>query len=354
MNGLAAASAGGGAVLARLQSRRTAGMAAISAARLSSCSARPGSWSDESPEGGLTRLYVYRESSRVPADTVWPDARMGVLGRGDPRFGMPGNVGVAVAWDDDDEGNDDGIEWCFRPSADSSSSADVHAVSAPVPIDLSHRSDLLARPTNVENQAQTLYTATDFIQHTPGSESAVCADVLDSFPSMANAGNLACEAHEAPRLLRKEVQGLFPDRDLSTGPLSVLTLAQKTLNDMSMWSEDMEEEREKLCEHFVAAAKEICARLKAEGYWADFVCPTSGKPYYGPNTSTSMFETDEKYRLLGFRIEDLGCCKVISHRDFGRHVFVGSVFTNTPASVGVIEDLFLDLRLALNKQGENC
>ena len=89
-----------------------------------------------------------------------------------------------------------------------------------------------------------------------------------------------------------------------------------------------------------------------------------------------MFETDEKYRLLGFRIEDLGswifsvithasslcchvtlpqgCCKVISHRDFGRHVFVGSVFTNTPASVGVIEDLFLDLRLALNKQGENC
>ena len=47
-----------------------------------------------------------------------------------------------------------------------------------------------------------------------------------------------------------------------------------------------------------------------------------------------------------------GCCKVISHRDFGRHVFVGSVFTNTPASVGVIEDLFLDLRLALNKQGE--
>ena len=102
-----------------------------------------------------------------------------------------------------------------------------------------------------------------------------------------------------------------------------MTLAQKTLNDMSVWSEEMEDERERLSEHFVAAAKEVCARfditflskerslifsknrLKDEGYWADFICPTSGKPYFGPNTSTSMFETDEKYRLLGFRVEDL-------------------------------------------------
>ena len=54
---------------------------------------------------------------------------------------------------------------------------------------------------------------------------------------------------------------MFPDRDLSNGALTVMTLAQKTLNDMSVWSEEMEDERERLSEHFVAAAKEICARF---------------------------------------------------------------------------------------------
>jgi hypothetical protein len=58
-----------------------------------------------------------------------------------------------------------------------------------------------------------------------------------------------------------------------------------------------------------------------------------------------MFETDDKYRLLGFRIEDLGCCKVICHKEFGRKVFVGTIFTSVPISNGVIQDLFEDLNL---------
>ena len=148
---------------------------------------------------------------------------------------------------------------------------------------------------------------------------------------------LNCELHEAPSLLRREVSSLFPDRDVINKHLSVITLSQKTANDMSGWSNEVEKEREDLIEHFLSAAKELCGRLKSDGYWSDFIDPTSGKPYFGQYTNTTMFETDEKYRLLGFRIEDLGCCKVISHKEFGRNVFVGTIFTDAHPSNGVVQ-----------------
>lgn len=91
-------------------------------------------------------------------------------------------------------------------------------------------------------------------------------------------------------------------------------------------------------------------RLKNDGYWADFIDPSAGVPYFGQHTNTTMFETDEKYRLLGFRIEDLGCCKVICHKDFGRKVFVGTLVTSVPTSTGVIQELFKDLNIASNLQ----
>merc|ERR1719179_132115 len=140
---------------------------------------------------------------------------------------------------------------------------------------------------------------------------------------------------------------LFPSQKLSEGPLTVVTLAFKTTNDMSTWSEEMEDEREQLTEHMVITAKEICGRLKDEGFWADFIDPCSGTPHYSGHSSTTMMETDEKYRLLGYRIEDLGCCKVISHREFGRHVFVGTIFTDAHPSSGVVQDIFTDMRVSL-------
>lgn len=93
--------------------------------------------------------------------------------------------------------------------------------------------------------------------------------------------NLHCEAHECPLLLIKDFQELFPrnNANLSNG-LTVLTLTYKTENDMRMWSNDTDCEREQLLEKFVMTAKRMCSYLQKNGYWADFVDPSSGRPYY--------------------------------------------------------------------------
>uniref|UniRef100_A0A2K6FKK8 Metabolism of cobalamin associated D n=1 Tax=Propithecus coquereli TaxID=379532 RepID=A0A2K6FKK8_PROCO len=128
-----------------------------------------------------------------------------------------------------------------------------------------------------------------------------------------------------------DFESLFPE--VANSKLMILTVTQKTKNDMTVWSEEVETEREMLLEKFISGAKEICYALRAEGYWADFIDPSSGLAFFGPYTNNTLFETDERYRHLGFSVDDLGCCKVIHHSLWGTHVFVGSIFTNaTPDS----------------------
>ena len=57
------------------------------------------------------------------------------------------------------------------------------------------------------------------------------------------------------------------------------------------------------------------------------------------NPNTSLFETDERFKQLGFDIEDLGCCKCLRHAVWGTHAFVGTIFTNAPADSAIIKDL---------------
>lgn len=248
----------------------------------------------------------------------WPDPKLGVLGSTDPAFALPGNIGA-------------------KPSLPKETSLPHSA----------RQSDVLTSATKQENQVHALYNANDFIKYSPGSEEVVCASpsLLASFPSLPSADMLDVVAHEAPLLLRKQMADLFPSQKLSEGPLTVVTLAFKTTNDMSTWSEEMEEEREQLTEHMVITAKEICGRLKDEGFWADFIDPCSGTPHYSGHSSTTMMETDEKYRMLGFRIEDLGCCKVISHNRFGRNVFVGCVVTSASSGSDVMENILEELKM---------
>ena len=193
--------------------------------------------------------------------------------------------------------------------------------SLQVPPPKSHP-DILSTPTQRESQVHTLYNANDFIKYTTGSEKDIFSDpkMLREFPDLPSIEMMDLEVHDAPALVRRELGYLFPEEDLSSGPLSVLTMSFYTDNDMSKWSEEMEEEREKLMEHSVVICKELCGRFKDDGYWADFIDPASGTPHYSAHTNSTLFETSETYRALGFEIDDLGCCKVtISLEIFTTH-----------------------------------
>jgi hypothetical protein len=209
-------------------------------------------WRNETPAGGLTEVYVYTPESQ----TVWPDPTLGVFAPNDPKFTFPGHVGLV--------GDDEKVAETKNAGAEDNLIDETKAaVNQTVRVKL----DVLEDKTTREHQAQTLYSAHDYIHFTTGSDGYVCSNpvLLETFPStFSNMEGIRFELHETPQLLKKEVEPLFPGVTAFTnpgGPLSVITMARETRHDMSTWSDIVEEERDLLTGQFVSLAKEICGRL---------------------------------------------------------------------------------------------
>ncbi|NXO77553.1 MMAD protein, partial [Sitta europaea] len=230
--------------------------------------------------------------------TVWPDEAMGPFGPQDQRFQLPGNMGFG----------------CHLHGTGAQKNSQS---SRSLP-------DILAEPSASERHEFVMAQYINEFQVSTASlpEKGISGKLsLSWVEPQKTAWMQAC-----PELLRKDFQSLFPE--VNSSQLTVLTVTQKTKNDMTVWSQEVEEEREQLLEKFINGAKEICYAISSEGYWADFIDPSSGLAFFGPYTTNPLLETDERYRHLGFSVDDLGCCKVIRHNLWGTHVVVGSIFTN--------------------------
>lgn len=151
-------------------------------------------------------------------------------------------------------------------------------------------------------------------------------------------------AIECPDAMKKKVHDLFPGQDLKK--VSVLNLMQKTENDMSEWSAKMEIEWMAASSGFIESAVETCNALRSLGYWADFIDPSSGKPYLsGQHTDATLDVTDDEFRSLGFDVKDMGCCKVVSHKMWGKNVFVGTIFTNAPVNSSAVSEILAQVNV---------
>ncbi|KAM4698132.1 cobalamin trafficking protein CblD [Rhinophrynus dorsalis] len=257
---------------------------------------------------GSDEPYVAATPPDILPQTVWPDEAMGPFGPQDQRFQLPGNVGF---------------------------DAHVNGMNLQSKIQ-THKSlpDLLSEPAPSERHE---FVMAQFVNEFQGNEASAQQQEMHSIETYFENAKVECAMQTCPELLKKDFASMFPE--IPSSNLMVLTVTQRTVNDMTTWSEEVENERDMLMEKFINGAKEICYALRTEGYWADFIDPSSGLAYFGPYTNNSLFETDERYRHLGFRVEDLGCCKVIRHSVWGTHVVVGSIFTNAAADSSVMKKL---------------
>ncbi|XP_005097766.1 cobalamin trafficking protein CblD [Aplysia californica] len=240
------------------------------------------------------------DSPRV--QTVWPDHMLGPLGPQDKRFPLPGCIGPCV--------NTRRLAQDLNAKPVLVSPGfDINAVLPPLP---EHRHFDIA---------EQFLTSVD----------EIVVEFVESDMSRPSATDkMEYRAHACPDILRKEFKELFPDRNIQEGDLTIVNISLKTENDMTLWSSEVEEEREALLETFIQGAVEICQAFEDSGFWADFIEPTSGKPFKGPHTNFTLFETDERYRRMGFDILDLGCCKVITHPVWGTNAYIGTLFSNAP------------------------
>ncbi|XP_076159332.1 metabolism of cobalamin associated Da [Alosa pseudoharengus] len=254
---------------------------------------------------GSDEPYVVVSSQDTGHRTIWPDEHMGPFGPQDQRFQLPGNVGFA----------------CHLEGTGTQLKAPVHRT---VP-------DVLSAPSSSERHE---FVLAQFVSEFQGKEIPLVAQRVNRAEHYFDHSNIECSMHPCPELLKKDLELFFPAAP--AGSLTIVTVTQKTLG---MEGEDLDLERQRLLDKFVSGAKELCFTLWRGGFWADFINPTTGLAHFGYISSDSVLKMEEPVRHLGFRIEDLGSCKVIRHVFKGTQAFTGTLFTNAPSNSHIMERL---------------
>ncbi|XP_026126739.1 methylmalonic aciduria and homocystinuria type D protein, mitochondrial-like isoform X1 [Carassius auratus] len=252
--------------------------------------------------------HLHSSTPDTAQRTVWPDETMGPFGPQDKHFQLAGNMGFDCHLEGAVEQRTSAMDDVMPDVLTAQSSSERHGFIVAQFISELHESDKTSAEQNLDK-------AEHFFDHS----------------------SVECAIQSCPESLKKDLKSMFPEAPSTA--MMVVTVTQKTQNDMTAWTEQVDQEREELLDKFVAGAKEICHALRTEGFWADFIDPSSGLAFFGPYTNNTLFETDERYRHLGFRIEDLGCCKVIRHVLWGTHVFVGTLFTTAPPDSQIMKKL---------------
>ena len=79
--------------------------------------------------------------------------------------------------------------------------------------------------------------------------------------------------------------------------------------------------------------REICEKIRALGYWADYIDPCSGLPMISRDCNKVYSEVDGMEVLLNYKAYNAGFCKVLTHPKWGSAVYPATIFAYGPRDV---------------------
>merc|ERR1712013_547617 len=124
-------------------------------------------------------------------------------------------------------------------------------------------------------ESMSVEASEDMMSHHVPTTPAPAAEETCIHINAEPSNKVECKIEACPPSLKRDFQRLFNKSDRDEN-LTVLTICQQAENDMTVWSDEVEEEREQLTKTFIHNAMEIVARVQEHGYWADFIDPCSG------------------------------------------------------------------------------
>ncbi|EDW07023.1 cobalamin trafficking protein CblD [Drosophila mojavensis] len=133
---------------------------------------------------------------------------------------------------------------------------------------------------------------------------------------------------QCPVLIRDSIFELFPVRAIGQKDYAITLLTLSYEGDI-----------EKGAAKFVLAAREISDRLLSLGYWADFLNPFSGRPYFLPRDASVLYKQDYRFRGLNMRLSNHNDCVLIAAEENDSVYFSGTIFCTAPNNYSLLVEL---------------
>jgi hypothetical protein len=138
-------------------------------------------------------------------------------------------------------------------------------------------------------------------------------------------------AHECSKFVSRELEYIFPGVSMEN-MIAVITM-QHTQNELVKWGDEVDAEKDYCLEEFMEFAKDLCTKISALGYWADYIDPCSGLAMMTPDANKPYNEVSGAEYMLGYKCQNAGCCKILLHPRWGSAVYPASLFTSAPREV---------------------